>query len=412
MVRLTETIVRIFNDMQAWGRNAKVTVLSETFWSMPIAWIFFYQTIFMRELGIDEMLIGISLTLNLILQVFLPMLGGYLADRVGRKRTIMFFDTFGWIGTTGMLFIAKEFWQIVLAMVFQALPYAIEGVWDAYLGEDTMPRYRAGVFGFIRLIWIVAGLLTPIAGALISSFGVEQGFRYVALLATISTAVMLLIRQILLRESEVGKMLSSSDDKILTRPKSYIETLRIVTKHKEILILLLLSIIQSTSGKMIITFRPLFLTDPRALALDESVVSVIPTASSISGILILSLVIPRLKPSHIRKALIVSYVSGFLGLAVLVIALKESIFLAIISAILDSLRFLAAFSIMPVLLFNTVDKVDPFAQAKIMSMTMTFSALVSWPIPAVGGYLYAVNPMYPFLFAALSLIISVGLLLK
>jgi len=107
-----------------------------------------------------------------------------------------------------------------------------------------------------------------------------------------------------------------------------------------------------------------------------------------------------------------SYASGFLGLVVLMIAPKECMFLAILSAVFDSARFLAAFSIMPVLLFNAVDEVDPFAQAKIMSITMTFSALVSWPIPAVGGYLYTANPIFSFVIASVSLILSVGLLLK
>jgi len=398
--------------MQAWGRNAKVTAATEVFWSMPISWVLFYQTIFMRELGMDEALIGFSITLTLILQVSLPVLGGYLADRFGRKRTIMFFDAVGWIGTTGMLFIAREFWHIIVAMAFLGLPYTIEGVWNAYLGEDTLPQYRGSVFSFIRLAWIVAGLLTPIAGALISLCGVEQGFRYISLTAIIATATMLVIRQVMLRESGIGKMLLSSENRGSSRPKSYVETLRMIARQRKILTLFVLSAVGSLSGRLITTFGPLFLTDLRALALDESVVSVMPMASSISSIVVLSLVVPRLKPEHIGKALLVSYVSGLLGLVTLVMAPRHSMFLAILSTVFDSTRFVATFAILPVLIFNTVDEVSPLAQAKIMSLTMTFSALASWPMPALGGLLYTMNPTFPFLLAAISLLAGTSLLLS
>jgi len=412
MPSLSDRILPILGDIKHWGRNAKITVFTETFWSMPISWILFYQTIFMRELGIGEAFIGYCVSVSLILQAFLPVLGGYLADRFGRKRTIMFFDAAGWIGTTVTFFLAKEFWEIMLAMVFQGLPYAIEGVWDAYLGEDTNLEHRTGVFGFIRLIWIVAGLMTPVAGALVSLYGIEQGFRYISLVGIATTSIMLLIRQILLRESEIGKMLSSSGGSISSKPKSYIGTLRMVAKHKEVLILLILSAIQGISAKMIATFRPLFLTDSRALALDESMVSVIPAASSTSSILGLLLVIPRLKSRHIREALMLSYMCGFLGLVVLTTAPRESMFPAVVSVVFDSMRFLAVFSIMPVLMFNTVNEADPFAQAKIMSLMTAFSAMASWPVPAVGGYLYTIDPAFPFLVASASLIVGAGLLLK
>jgi len=188
--------------------------------------------------------------------------------------------------------------------------------------------------------------------------------------------------------------------------------LRTIAKHRKILTLFVLSAVGSLSGRLITTFRPLFLTDLRALALDESVASVIPMASSISSIIALSLIVPRLKPEHIGKALLVSYVSGSIGLVTLAMAPRDSMFLAVLSTVFDSARFVATFSILPVLIFNTVDEVSPLAQAKIMSLTMTFSALVSWPMPAFGGLLYTVNPTFPFLLAAISLLVGTSLLLS
>lgn len=400
---------RVFRDMQAWGRNAKVLAATEIFWAIPTMWIFFYQTIFMRGLGIDEALIGFSMTLPLIFQTFFPVLGGYLADRFGRKRVIMFFDIVGWIGYPGTLFLATEFWHIIVAMTFQGLASTIFGVWQTYLIEDTKSHHRVGIFSFIRVTSIVASLLTPIAGALISLYGVEQGCRYIFLTSVVSNAIMFLIRQILLKESQIGKILSSDNE--ISRSKSYIQTLRMVAKHKDLLLLFTLSISGSISGRLMVNFRPLYLTDLNTLALNESIVSIIPMASSISSLVALSLIVPRLEQRNVRRALLLSYAIGFLGIVVLVIAPRGSMLLPILSAIFDSARYLAALSILPVFLINTIDEVDPFTKAKIMSLITTFSALVSWPIPAFGGYLYTINPIYPFLFAAISLLIGLGLLL-
>jgi len=109
-----EEVSRIFRDVQAWGRNTKVLVATEIFWMIPMMWVFFYQTIF-------------------------PMLGGYLADRFGRKRVIMFFDNGGWFGYACMLFVSREFWQIIVAMAFQGLASTAFGVWQTYLLKTPSP---------------------------------------------------------------------------------------------------------------------------------------------------------------------------------------------------------------------------------------------------------------------------------
>lgn len=409
MSNIKQKVGTIFRDIPAWGKNAKVLVATEIFWAIPTMWIFFYQPIFMREIGINEVLIGFSLTLPLIFEIFFPVLGGYLADRFGRKRVVMFFDIVGWIGYPGMLFIAREYWQIIVAMSFRGLASTIFGVWQTFLIEDTKLRHRVSVLSFLRIVSIIAGLLTPIAGILISFFGVEQGCRYIFLISVTSNTIMFLIRQILLRESEIGKILSSDNE--VPRSKSYKETLILVAKHKRLFLLFALSILGNMSGALMVGFRPLYLTDLNTLALDESIVSAVPMTLSIVNLVALALIMPRLQQKKLRKALLLSYTIGFLGIVTLMIAPRGSMLFTILSTIFDSARYLAAFSILPVFLFNVIDEINPFTKVKIMSLITTFSASISWPIPTFGGYLYTINPRYPFLFAEISLLICIGLLL-
>jgi len=412
MVRLTERLAQNFADVKFWGANAKVLVVTELLWGIPMSWIFFYQSIFMRSLGMTEVFIGFIAMLPFVFQMFLPMLGGYLADKFGRKRVLMLFDTVGWIGAMVLWFIAKEPWQMIAAALFQGLSTTIYGVWETLLVEDTESSYRVSIYSFVQLVYIFGGILTPMAGALVSLYGVEQGCRYIFLTALITITTMLVIRQKYLKESEIGKILSSSDRQALLGSKGYVETLKAVTEHRKLLILFVLTIIGSIQLPLVNTYKPLYLSDPKALALDESIVSIVPMASSIPSLIALSLVVPRLKHAHIKRAFLFSYMCGFLGFISLMIAPRGSLILAIFSAILDSARFIAIFSILRVFFVNTIDEINPFARAKIMSLVNTFSALASWPVPLVGGYLYTMSPVLPFVLVAIFLALSIFLMLR
>lgn len=245
---------------------------------------------------------------------------------------------------------------------------------------------------------------------MISIYGVELGCRYVFLVSIVLITVQLFVRQILLRETKIGEMLSSREEDGSLFSKNYMEILGIIWKNRLLLVLFLLSIMGRITERLSITFRPLFLTDLNGLALSESAISVLPTAASITNILALFLIVRRIRSVHIKRALLISYTAGFTGLILLILAPEGSMIMAISSFVLDSGRQLATLSILPVFFMNTIDEVNPFIKAKITSLLTTFTALISWPIPTMGGYLYSVDPSLPFIISALTMLISVAIL--
>jgi MFS family permease len=340
------------------------------------------------------------------------MFGGYLADKFGRKMVIMVFPGIGWIGTMTTWFLAREPWHMILAALFLGLTTPAWGVWETLLVEDTEPAYRISVYSFIQMGRLFSSVLTPVAGTLIFLYGVDQGSRLIFFIGLVTTIIMIVFRQVFLVESKIGDMLMSSDRKTTSKPKNYFETIKSIAKHKNLLILFALTSIGTMQYPLINTYRPLFLIDSNAMALDESIVSVIPMTSSLSGLILLVFFFPRLKYSHIKKGLQLSFVCGLLGLLILIIAPKGSLILAIFSAVLDSVRRIAVSNILRVFFVNMIDKVNPFARAKIMSLNMVSSALVSWPMSLIGGYLYVIDPIFPFILIAFFLVLSMSLMFK
>jgi len=413
MPGLGNRIFRNFEYVKLWGRNAKVFVATEILFAIFMSWVELYKAIFMRSLGFNEIFIGFVLMLPLLPQMFLPILGGYMADRFGRKRILMVFDSVGWIGSTVAWVVAREPIHVIVAALLQGLSTTIYGVWETLLVEDTQPHHRATIYSTIQMMYVFSGLLTPGAGALVSMYGVEQGSRYIFLAYLLALIAMFATRQTLLTESRIGVLLSSKGTEESSLPGvGYVEVLRAIAKHKKLLIVFALTTIGTVQYELSTIFKPLYLSDPRALALDESIISVVPMASSIPSLIALFYVIPKLGISRIRKALLFCYACGILGLVTLVVAPKGSLALAILSAILDSARFIAVFCILRTLLVNTIDEANELLRAKVMSLIIAFPALVSWPMPMIGGYLYTFSPAYPFLATTLLLILSVYLVAK
>jgi MFS family permease len=405
-------IARNFESVKFWGKNAKVLVVTEALFATFMSWFFFYQTVFLRALNLDEVSIGYVMTVPLVLQIFLPMLGGYLADRFGRKRVLVLFDSF-WIGSMFFWVTAKAFIQIIVAVLLQGLTTTIYGVWETLLVEDTEPQYRASVYSILHMIYIIAEIFTPIAGLFVTIYGIDQGCRYMFLLAISALTAMMVIRWIFLTESGVGKALAFRGvGDTIAHESNYMQILKIITRNRKLFAVFMLISIGNVLNPLVGIYRPLYLSDPEGLNLDKGLISIVPTAASFPSLLVLLFVIPKIKAGHIKKATLYSYILSVIGLLALILAPKGSLALAVFSAILDSSRYIATFPLLRTLLVNLIDEIDPMARAKIMSLSVALPALTSWLSPAIGGYMYSIGPSVPFMAATILLIISIFFIIK
>ncbi|MEM3546663.1 MAG: MFS transporter [Candidatus Bathyarchaeia archaeon] len=384
---------------RSWGRNAKVLVLTEPLWSIPMSWVFFYRPIFMRSLGITEVEIGLMMTLYSILQIFLPLFGGYLADRFGRKRVLMLFDVVGWTTAMSLWIMARELWHMMLAIIFEALITVIYSVWECMLIEDTAPEYRASIFSTINLIYVVGSLLTPLAGFIVMTYGIETGCRILFTVALTSLCVMFTVRQIFLRETEVGSLLLREQSD-LSGFKGYRKAIRIVFKTRIIFLVFICSVLGGFYYTVSSTYSALYLTDSKGLGLSGGLASIVPASSSVVSILLLTTVLPRVKGENsLLKVLVFGYILAALSVTTLIVAPNGCLTLAVLAGVLGGF-YILVYPTIRTILVNRIDMVDEKAKAKILSLSTTSSALVNWLTPTLAGYAYVINPKIPFIVSA------------
>jgi len=393
-----------------WGRNAKVLVLTEPFWSLPMSWIFFYRTIFLREsIGLSEVQIGLLSTVYTFFSIIAPLAGGYLADRFGRKKTLMLFDSVGFLSSLVVWFLTRDIWYALAAYMLEALASVIFAVWECLLVEDTEPEHRSGIYGYVSAIYNIGALSTPIAGLLVGLYGLDSGSRILFVIAFLSLIPMFLIRQMYLRETEISHQVM--EEETFSGLKGYLASLSMIRRNR-IMAALLFTFVVGNFYYGAARYMSLFLIDVRGIGLSEDLASLMPSVSSISALVIVSLVVPKLssRGSFVR-ALSAGYVMGSLSMLMLSYSPTGNLPLVLVSGAIMGVYSAVAFSVSRTFLTNEIDAENNMARAKILSITVTFSSLLNLPAPVLAGYLYTLDPKLPFIVLSVVLAASLGVLL-
>lgn|GEM_PF-436227 len=394
-----------------WGRNARVLVVTEGLWGIPMSWVFFYRPIFLNQvIGLTEVQIGFLSAVLTFSTIISPLAGGYLADRFGRKRVLMLFDTPSWLSSVAIWYWTRSMLFAFVAYVLEGLVSVIYSVWECMLVEDTAPEYRSGIYGTISAIYSVGSLSTPVAGYVIGTLGIDAGTRTLFLLTFLCLVPMFIIRLFFLRETEFGKQIMK--ERSFTGLNGYKDSLSVIRRNRTILVLLLMSMIGSFYYASI-TYRPLFLINENGLGLSDELASLVPAASSISSLIMASFVVPKIasKASYI-KTLVSGYGLGCVALLWLSLSPKDNLLSAVLSSALLGVFGATAFSVFRAFLTNEIEAADSKARAKILSITVTLTSLLGLPAPILIGYLFSLNPRIPFMVVSATLAVSLAMLLS
>ncbi|MBS7634251.1 MFS transporter [Candidatus Bathyarchaeota archaeon] len=391
------------------GRNAKVLILTEPFWSIPVNWIFFYRPIFLSSaIKLSALEIGFLMTIFNSSLIIFPLLGGYMADRFGRKRVFMLFDSICWLSSLAIWVISRNVWHALLAYIIEGCASIVYSVWECLLVEDTEPKFRSFIYGSISAIFTTGSLTTPIAGYIIGTYGPDAGCRMLFTLAFCSLVIMYVVRQIYLREPEIGRKLM--EDKTFSGFKGYLDSLLLAKRDRAILTMLLINIMIGfyNSSSAYVT---LYLVNEKGLGLSEEAASIFPFSASIVSLMMALIVVPRLRSrSGCLKTLISGYSLGSLAMLLFITLPGRSLITALLSGLMLGVYLSVAFSVSRTFLANQIDVVDSRARAKILSIAVTLSSLINLPTPTVMGYLFSLNPKLPF-FAILGIFIASIMLL-
>lgn len=404
-----KTLSKVREVISNWGHNSKILALTEIFWSLPMSWVYFYRPIFLRNLGLTNIEIGLVFSTLSFYNVVLPFFGSLLASRLGKKKAFMLCDSVGWTLALINWIISKSFIHVMIAISFEGLVWTTASVWETLLVEDTKPEFRTSVYSFVSLMYTLGSLATPIAGTLIGFFGIDLGNRIILFIALLSLVTMFILRWIFLYEGE--ERLNDGRTKIYSNLKEYKKSIQTILHSKPLLVILVTSVFGSVSYIATSDYLPLFLVDEKGLNLTASLASLIPSFSSSITLLLLLFYVPKLrnKKQHLL-ALTLGYAFSFVSYLMLIVFTKSSLIAALFFSIFNGFYSSVSFSVSRTFLNNEIDEVDSSARISILSIVAILTNMANVVTPTLLGFLYSLDPRFPFLLVAVIMFVNLFLI--
>jgi MFS family permease len=159
--------------------NLAVMIASSSLWSLTGNLTMPFYALYVLELGGDYAMIGKILGVSALIKIVPVILGGYLTDRIGRKR-ILFTMTYLMACISLIRAFAPDYRFLLIASVLEALLFGIRGPsMNSIIADSTQPETRSLSYA----LWIVGprivGILSPaFFGSVVDQYGMRLAMRW------------------------------------------------------------------------------------------------------------------------------------------------------------------------------------------------------------------------------------------
>src|SRR3954470_22523031 len=191
------SLLAFYRDMNAPERR--------TFWACSAGWaldgmdFMIYPLVIgtiIKLWNVDAGAAGLAATATLLASAVGGWLGGYLADRIGRVRTLQF--TILWFSFFSLLCaVAQNFDQLLIARALLGLGFG--GEWAAgavLMGEAIRPQYRGRAVGSVQAGWAIGWGLAVLSQAIMFSLlAAATAWRWMFVIGALPALLVFSIRR-------------------------------------------------------------------------------------------------------------------------------------------------------------------------------------------------------------------------
>lgn len=185
--------------------NARVCTSFFPFWAIPYTFYLFYLSLYLKEAGITDLQIGNIMVASNVAALLSSFIASPLVDRLGRRWATLLFDLVSSV-LPALLFLFWPVYEVaLLAMVLTGLNRIMSVGYYLLMIEDAGEENSVVSMNLFNIILVAAGLLTPVAGILVLTWGVVRTEQAFLLIASVSMASQAIIRHFLLKETPTGR---------------------------------------------------------------------------------------------------------------------------------------------------------------------------------------------------------------
>ncbi len=391
--------------------NARVMVITEGASAIAFHWYTTYLSLYMVALGVSEMQVGLLASVMIAAQFISTLLGGYAADRFGRKRMLVVGDIICW-GVPMLLYaIAQNPWYFLVGRLINGFVFIVMPSFECLFVEDVATERRPAVFAMLRFLYAAADLFTPIAGLLVAWLGMVMGGRAImatTMIVAVGTAV---CRQFTLHETQMGRerMAAEVSAMPLAVVQGYRDTVSQMLRSRELVTFLGARVLTGFVMTIWNTYVAIYLTSALGIGLPKAAIAILPFVSALATMGMIMLAADRIRRGPLRTNLIAGQALWLVGAALLVLSPAGTIVMALlwtVAAAVSSALF------QPANQSYWAGVVADKTRAQVFSVASAAITLGALPAGPLAGVLYTLNPRAPFVLGIALQVVVLGLILS
>jgi MFS family permease len=340
----------------------------------------------------------------MFVQVLFSFFGGIITDKLGRKFTTMMGDFFGWGIACLVWAISGNFWLFLIAVLFNSFEQINQTAWYCLLIEDTDSKDLLGIYTWVNIGGLVAIFFAPISGLLINSFTVVPVVRVLYVIFAVNMLIKVIITFRHCEETRQGKirMAETKDTSVLQMLFEYKDLIPKVLMNKEIMKVLIVSVILHITNLISTNFFSLYVT--QRLGIADRYLAFFPILNAAVMLIFMIGIQHRLESVKFR-------IPMWIGL-VLYAACSILLILTPIGSMPFIIIYVFVAAVASALVVPRKDallqlNINPKERARINALIMSFTIAFASPFGYLAGWLSSIDRRLPFVFTFTIYIVAI-----
>jgi len=152
-------------------------------------------------LGTPATIVGLLATLQNTSQILFQLPGGVIADKIGRKKVIVFGSALRTVAPL-ILYLARTWQMVIPGIVLMSVASLYGPAFNALISESIPRENRAAGFGAYRMFTSIPQIFMPvISGYYFDMLGLGKAVRYGLLMFTGAMMIITITRQLVIKET-------------------------------------------------------------------------------------------------------------------------------------------------------------------------------------------------------------------
>jgi MFS family permease len=164
-------------------------------------WELWWSLYLLEELKTPVMIVGMLAAIQNTSQILFQLPGGIIADRIGRKKVIVFGTALRTIAPL-LLFFANSWQMVVPGLILNSMSSLYSPAFNAIISESLPEDRRATAFGVYRMFTGVPQIFMPVvSGYYFDMFGLGRAVRNGLLMFTGAMVIVTIVRAVAIKET-------------------------------------------------------------------------------------------------------------------------------------------------------------------------------------------------------------------